>query len=132
MNLYLCLFICLLPFLAAFILFKSFSSVKFSTELIASVLALLAVLPITFLQFFVGGIFSKVKVTSANSAVFLFLRVLLFNGMIEEGLKMLIMLLIPRKNLSFGNFFVASMLCGLCFGCFESMIYFLQRLAKRK
>lgn len=128
MNLYFCLCICLLPFLAAFILFKHFSSITFSTELIASLLALLAVLPITFLQFFVGIFFANIQVTSANSAVFLFLRILLFNGMIEECLKMLIMLLIPRKNLSFEHFFIASLLCGLCFGCFESMIYFLQHL----
>ena len=128
MNLYICLAFCLLPFLSAFVLFKRFSSVKISTELIASLLALLAVLPITFLQFFAGGIFSKANVTSANSAVLLFLRVLLFNGIIEEGLKMAILLLIPRKALSFGNFFVASVLSGLCFGCFESVIYFLQHL----
>ena len=128
MNLYFCLCICLLPFLAAFILFKHFSSITFSTELIASLLALLAVLPITFLQFFVGIFFANIQVTSANSAVCLCVRILLFNGMIEECLKMLIMLLIPRKNLSFEHFFIASLLCGLCFGCFESMIYFLQHL----
>lgn len=128
MNLYFCLCICLLPFLVALVLFKHFSSITFSTELIASLLALLAVLPITFLQFFVGIAFANIKVTSANSAVFLFLRILLFNGIIEECLKMLIMFLIPRKKLSFENFFVASVLCGLCFGCFESIIYFLQYL----
>ena len=128
MNVYMCLALCCLPFVLCFVFFKMFSSVKISTELFAGLFGLLAVLPITFLQFLITGVVLKQSISSVSGILPLFLKTVFFNGLIEECVKMMCMLLIPRKKLTFSQFFMAALLCGLCLGCFESVVYFLQYL----
>ena len=128
MNVYMCLALCCLPFVLCFVCFKIFSSIKISTELFAGLFGLLAVLPITFLQFLITGVVLKQSISSVSGILPLFLKTVFFNGLIEECVKMMCMLLIPRKKLTFSQFFMAALLCGLCLGCFESVVYFLQYL----
>lgn len=126
MNVYIILSICFLPFLLYFFLFKLLFKSKFSVELIASLLGLAAVLPISFLQFILSDYLKS------NSAVNpgLFVRFMVFNGIIEEGLKALLLIFLPAKKIKFNAFFTATLLSGLCLGCFESMIYVLQYMQK--
>ncbi|MCI6983482.1 MAG: hypothetical protein MR917_04610, partial [Treponema porcinum] len=120
MNVYMCLALCCLPFVLCFVCFKIFSSIKISTELFAGLFGLLAVLPITFLQFLITGVVLKQSISSVSGILPLFFKTVFFNGLIEECVKMMCMLLIPRKKLTFSQFFMAALLCGLCLGCFES------------
>ncbi len=128
MNVYFAIAICFIPFFICFFLFKIFAKNKFSIELLASFLGLLAVLPITFMQFLLGEVIPSSQFASAGSLAKIFLEVLFFNGILEEVLKMFLLVFLPAKKVSLKEFFCASLLCGLSFGCFESVVYLLQSL----
>lgn len=127
MNVYLCLAVCCLPFVISFVCFRLFSEIRISTEIAASLAGLLAVLPITFIQFLISDVLFAGRLDSA-AVLPLFGKAMLLNGLIEESVKMLFLLFVPRKKISFNSFFLASLLCGLCLGCFETSVYFLQHL----
>lgn len=123
MNIYGSLAICFAPLVLALVLFRLFSVIRLPTGLAASLLGLLAVLPITAAQFLLPD------GRSADGGMLgLFLRPLLFNGFQEEMIKLLVILLIPAKKLSLRQFFAAALLLGICLGCFESSVYFLHSL----
>lgn len=128
MNIYICLFFCCIPFLLCFISFKLFSSIKVSTELFASLFGLLAVLPITFLQYILSDVISENNLFILEGVFPLFMKALIYCGLIEEIIKMLFIACVPKKKISFNNFFMAALLFGLCIGCFESVVYFLRNL----
>lgn len=127
MNVYFCLFLCILPFLACLIIFKKAFSVKISSLIISSILGLVCVLPITFLQFLIDF---ESSIIFSNLKPFLqtFLTCLIFFGFIEEILKTLLISFIPKKNVTFKQFFICSLIFGLCLACFESIVYFLNAL----
>lgn len=131
MNVYIALALCFLPLILCFVLFKVFSKIKFSTELIASLSALLCVLPLSFIQFLIVY-YSRNFNVSENQILPLFFKCLCFNGLVEEGVKLLFLLFVPRKNTKFSHYFIAAILFGLAFGCFESVIYFLTHLQSAK
>ena len=92
-------------------------------------LGLLAVLPGTFLQFYFTSLAPE-QLFSGNSGLSgVFLKFLLCNGLAEELIKTLLIAFIPRKNLNLRQFFLSSLIFGLCLGSFESMIYFLCHLS---
>ena len=102
---------------------------KFSTELFACLFGFLSVLPITFLQFYLMSLIPEQLFSGKTDLSGLFCKFLVYNGLIEELIKVLLIALIPHKKLNLRSFFAASLLCGLCLGSFESMIYFLQHLS---
>lgn len=129
MNVYFALILNFLPLLACLFSFKFFFKLKFSTELFAGLLGLLAVLPATFLQFYFTSLAPE-QLFSGNSGLSgIFLKFLLLNGLAEELIKTVLIAFIPRKNLDLRRFFLASLIFGLCLGSFESMIYFLCHLS---
>lgn len=130
MNVYLALFLNFLPFLICFFAFKFFLKIKFSTELFASLFGLVAVLPITFFQFYLLNLVPENMFESSSDLFGLFCKVLVLNGLLEEGIKTFFIAFVPAKKLELRSFFAVSLLCGLCLGSFESMIYFLQHLSK--
>ncbi len=133
MNIYFSLGLCFAPLFLCFIFFKIFSKINFLTELISCITAMFAVLFISFVQFLLS--YSIPKLTAADNTVLSWLLKPLFvNGLIEEGLKLLFLIMIPRKKTEFAHYFMASFLFGIAFGCFESAVYFLQylQLAKLK
>lgn len=124
MNIYAALALCFVPYVIIFLLIKIIGHIKISIGLLASLLGLIAVLPITFLQFYIAGIpFFKGDGWSSE-----LLKAVLFNGLIEESLKMIVLFLLPSQKTTLGKFFGCALLCGLSLGCFESAIYFLQHL----
>lgn len=132
MNVYLALLLNFLPFLLCFFAFKLFLKLSFLHELFVSALGLLVVLPITFMQFYLLSLAPENLFNNTSDLSGLFCKVLVFNGLLEEGIKALAIACIPGKKLSLKEFFASSLLLGLCLGCFESMIYFLQHLASAK
>ena len=124
MNLYALLGISFIPaalfFVLAVILNKE---VKIRYCLIACVLALLTVIPTSMIQFYVlslpiftGYTFASVMITA-----------ILFNGLIEEAMKMLFLCLIPQKKQILSTFFCCVILYGLTVGGFESVIYVIKK-----
>jgi hypothetical protein len=124
MNIYAALALCFVPYSIVFLLLKFPGKVKITAELLATFLGLFAVLPITFLQFYIRG-FTFFNRNTWSSEL---LKAIVFNGLIEEILKMLVMFLFPSKKTTIGKFFGCALLCGVSLGCFESSIYFLQQL----
>ena len=132
MNVYFALILNFIPFILCFFLFRFLFKMKFSTELFACLFGFLSVLPITFLQFYLMSLVPEQLFSGKTDLGGLFCKFLVYNGLVEELIKVLLIALIPHKKLNLRAFFVASLLCGLCLGSFESMIYFLQHLSEAK
>lgn len=127
MSVYFSIALCLAPFVLTFILYEVFSKIKVSTLLIASLVGFLAVLPISFIQFILVYCFPSIAQSDTN-LLSVFLKTLLYNALLEEGIKTIFLILIPRKKSTFAHFFMACLLMGLSLGCFESVVYFLRHL----
>lgn len=130
MNVYLVLALCFVPYVLMFVIAKFFCKVKISTCLIASLLGLLSVVPIVILQYIFADVFQVEQKIELGAFFTLFLSCLLYNGLVEEGIKMLCLFGISAKKLQLKEFFVATLLFGMILGCFESATYFLQHLQK--
>ena len=130
MNIFCALLLNFLPLIVCFFVFKYLAGVKFSVELLSALFGLLAVLPITFLQFYILTLIPDELYKSTTDMFGLFCKILVFNGLLEEGMKAIFISFIPHKTLDLKRFFWASVLCGLCLGCFESAVYFMQHLAR--
>ncbi len=127
MNVYIALSLCFIPLFLCAALFNFFSKIKFSTELVAMLAALVALLPATFVQFLLVYFFPKLAEPSTQLLP-LFLKTVFMNGIVEEGIKLVFLVFIPRKKTQFSHYFMAAILFGLAFGCFESAVYFLKHL----
>lgn len=95
----------------------------------AGLFGLLAVLPITFLQFYFSAFFQMTENASNHIRMLqLFFKALIFNGLVEELLKMIFIVLIPVKKLRLKKYFLAVLLFGLFLGTFESAVYLLHEI----
>ncbi|MBQ0051013.1 MAG: PrsW family intramembrane metalloprotease [Treponema sp.] len=124
MNVFALLGISFLPallfFVLAVILNKDF---KIRWGLFAGALGLLTVVPTSLIQYYVlslpifnGYTFASVMVTAV-----------IFNGLIEEAMKMLFMCPIPQKKQNLSAFFCCAILFGLFVGGFESVVYVVRK-----
>ena len=124
MNLYALLGISFIPallfFCLAIILNKN---LKLIHCVWAFILALFTVIPTSLIQFYVLSL--PIFNTSTFAAVMI--TAILFNGLIEESMKMLFMCLIPQKKQILSTFFCCVILYGLTIGGFESVIYIIKK-----
>ena len=124
MNLYALLGISFIPaalfFALAVILNKE---LKIRYCLLAALLALVTVIPTSLIQFYVLGLPIFTGYTFASVMI----TAILFNGLIEETMKMLFLCLIPQKKQVLGAFFCCVILYGLTVGGFESVIYIIRK-----
>jgi RsiW-degrading membrane proteinase PrsW (M82 family) len=129
MNIYTALGLCFLPSIICFVCFAFFARIKISSLLFAGLFGLLAVLPITFLQFYFSEFFQMVETASNHIKMLqLFFKALIFNGLVEELLKMIFIVLIPVKKLKLKKYFLTVLLFGLFLGTFESAVYLLREI----
>ena len=115
---------CFIPIIVAIIIISIKAKIKATHTLLACLFGLIAVLPISFLQFFIPGFehyFTSVVLYSLLKSFVLY-------GLIEEILKMVLLLPLPHKNYSVKNFLLLSFIMGLSLACFESLVYFLEHL----
>ena len=124
MNLYALLGICFVPtalfFALAVILNKN---LKITYCLWSCVLALLTVISTSLLQFYILAL----PIFTAYTFVSVMITAILFNGLIEESMKMLFLCLMPHKKQILATFFCCVILYGLTVGGFESVIYVVKR-----
>lgn len=123
MNVYLILLLIFLPFII-FLCGILIAKIRFLDVFFPILFMILALLPITVLQYFMAPLFSNENVKKYGLLILLFGALIDF-GFLEEGFKSLALFLVPSKNMKFSIFFIASMLAGLFLGCCESTIYFL-------
>lgn len=130
------IFFCFLPLMIFLIFTSSYIKLKLSKSFLTILLSLIAVLPISLIQFF----FLNANIFSTQTILVILLKSILIYGLIEEGLKFCILFLLPKNNLLSNKvdsneesplpFLFLSFLLGLTIGCFESVIYFFDNLAK--
>ena len=119
--------LCFVLYIIIFIIFTAATpKIKFGLALWATILGLIAVLPVAFTEY---AIFS-LPIFTATTFVSVIVTSLIFNGLIEESLKMITMLFLPHKKQKLSVFFCCCILCGLAFGSFESVVYMLVYLQK--
>ena len=110
--------LCFIPLAAVFLgialLAEGF---KIQYGLLSCALGLTAVFPIAVTQVVFQGFFDT------GTLVMLLVRALIFNGLIEESIKMLIFFLLPAKKMQLKNFFQCAVLGGLALACFETLLY---------
>ncbi|MBQ6029224.1 MAG: PrsW family intramembrane metalloprotease [Treponema sp.] len=112
---------CFVPFVTMFALFAilvpGFSVIK---GLVASLAGLLALIPITVAQFLIPGM----RLFGQSSAGGILLYSIVFLGLVEECFKALLLFIVGAKEEKLSCWFCYSLLAGMIFGCFESVIYF--------
>ncbi len=87
--------------------------------LVATLIGLFSLVPIVVVQYLV----LQVPVLTNNTLVEALLTVMVFNGLIEETVKMFAMVLLPHRKPGFPAFLAMAFVCGLALGCFETIIY---------
>lgn len=116
--------LCFLPLIIAIVICTTGFKVKITHQLLACLLGLVVVLPVSVIQYFLPGIpgLQNIPVLQA------FLKSVLIYGLVEELFKMLALLPLPKKNSTMLNFLLLSFVLGLALGCFESVVYYFDHL----
>lgn len=127
--------LCFLPLIIAILIFSATFKLKLFHQLIAVLLGLAAVLPISVIQYFMPAI------PGLNLSLVLraLLKSLLLYGLVEELFKTLVIFILPHKlydsdleNDASENgrlsFLLLAFVTGLSLGCFESVVYYFDHL----
>lgn len=124
MNLYALLGISFIPAILFLVLALILNkNLKIQYCIWAGILGLVTVVPTSFLQYYVLGL----PIFTASTFASVMITAILFNGLIEESMKMLFMCLIPQKKQILSTFFCCVILYGLTVGGFESVIYIVKK-----
>ena len=120
MNLFASIGICLVPLFVFCIIFLLYIK-KLSTLhlLFALLLGLIAIIPVTIVQYFI----MKLPIFTTENLLSVFVITFVFNGLIEESLKMTTEFFLPFKKMTLGSFVVCGFLIGCAFGTFENVVY---------
>ncbi len=120
--------LCFVPLILVIMIFTTGYKLKLTHQLIAVFLGLIAVLPISFIQFFLP----ELPGVGFSPILHALLKSLLLYGLIEELFKTLILIFLPHKSLSEGEesreFLQLAFVAGLALGCFESVVYYFDHL----
>ena len=123
MNVYAPIILCFVPFVTMFALFAILvPGISVAKEIIASIAGLLALIPIAIVQFAVPGM----RLFGQSKALSILLYSILFLGLVEETFKALLLFIVGGKEEKISCWFCYSLLAGIIFGSFESVIYFLR------
>ena len=118
------IFLCFLPMICGLLLFKLAFKMKLSHGLIACLLGLIVVLPISFIEYFLPSL----PQSMFSPVVYTLIKSILIYGFAEELLKMSSLFALPHKNYTVFQFLMISFLMGLSLGCFETAVYFFDHM----
>ena len=118
--------LCFLPLIVALVIFTFGFKLNFFHQIVAVLIGLLTVIPISFIQFFLPDIPFLLKFPLWNTLF----KSLVIYGFVEELIKMFMTVLLPHKKSSTLQFLFLAFLMGISLGCFESVVYFLDHLQK--
>ena len=116
--------LCFIPLIAAFLIFSLGFKQRISHLLIAILLGLAAVLPISIIQFFLPSL----NILTEQPILREILKSLFLYGLVEEALKCIFILPLPKKEKTPLEFLLLAFTMGLALGCFESIVYYLDHL----
>ncbi len=116
--------LCFIPLIAGLCIFAFALKSNVTHLLVAVLLGLAAVLPISVIQFFLPpiNILTNLPILRA------ILKSLLLYGLVEEILKSVFVLALPKKEKTALEFLLLAFTMGLALGCFESIVYYLDHL----
>lgn len=116
---------CFIPLVIAVLLFSLAFKLRLTSLLIAILLGLAAVLPISFIQFFLP----EIPGIGFSPVLHALIKSLLLYGLIEEALKAFTLIFLPHKKISSSKeFLLLAFTAGLALGCFESVVYYFDHL----
>ena len=116
--------LCFIPlFISLFVCIFAFK-IKTWHLIISVLMGLLAVVPISVIQFFLPD-FNILENMPILKAI---LKSLLLYGLVEEIFKCVFILPLPKKEKTAFEFLLISFVMGLALGCFESVVYYLDHL----
>ena len=118
--------LCFLPLIVALVIFTFGFKLNFFHQIVAVLIGLLTVIPISFIQFFLPDIPFLLQFPLWNTLF----KSLVIYGFVEELIKMLMTVLLPHKKSSTLQFLFLAFLMGISLGCFETVVYFLDHLQK--
>ena len=118
------LILCFIPLIISLLAFTFGFKLKLSFQLIACLFGLIAVLPISFIQFFIPEIPSL----ASYPILYTLIKSLVLYGFIEELIKMLLCIPLPHKELDECDFLFLAFMMGIALGCFESAVYYFDHL----
>ena len=124
MSIILPVILCFIPLIAGFLLFSLAFKANTGHLFIAVLLGLGAVLPISIIQFFLPSI----NILTDYPILRAILKSLLLYGLVEECLKCIFILPLPKKDKTPFEFLMLAFTMGLALGCFESIVYYLDHL----
>lgn len=116
--------LCFVPLIAAVVIFTACFKLRFTHQLIAMLLGLVSVLPISFIQYFLP----EIPELNLSPVLHALIKSVVLYGLVEELFKMLLILLLPHKQYDVRNFLFLAFVMGLSLGCFESVVYYLDHL----
>ena len=137
LEIFLPVLVCLLPALVLFFIELFVFKFKPLWLLFVCLMALLAILPVSLVQFGISYIpnfisflrnFIAIPEIDYNGLIISLIKSLVVYSLLEEANKCLFMSFIPKKDLALNKILMMGLLFGLVFGCFESVIYFLDHL----
>lgn len=124
MNLYAILGISFIPAVLVFVLSKILNpAFKIKYGILSFVLGLVTIFPASLIQFFL----LKLEIFSGTTFASVMITAILFNGLIEETCKLLLLCALPQKKQTLGAFFCCVMIYGLAAGGFESVVYVVRK-----
>ena len=118
--------LCFVPLVVAVLVFALSFKIKVGHQLIAVLLGLAAVLPISFIQYFLPNLPFLTGVPLVKTL----LKSLILYGLVEELIKMHLAIPLPHKEYSELDFLLLAFVMGLALGCFESVVYYFDHLQK--
>ncbi|OJF77272.1 MAG: hypothetical protein BKP49_02040 [Treponema sp. CETP13] len=120
MHLFISIALCFIPLIVIILIASLLIKELSKKSVFAGILAGFgAIIPISIAQYFLEPLNSFL----GNSLTSVFITALLFNGLIEEAIKMLFIFFIPGKNKRKSTFFAVALIAGCTFGCFEAVVY---------
>lgn len=114
------LFLCFFPIILAFFILKKLN-IKTSSLIIAFLLGLFSILPISIIQMLAD----KIPFVSTHPVIYQITKSIILIGFVEELCKMALQFFIPKKEITLFSFLMLSFMFGLTLGCFESAAYYL-------
>jgi len=122
MDLFIAIGICFVPALVlSAILLLTVKNLQVWHVLVSFAAGILAIVPIAVLQYVVF----KLPIFNTNTLGALLVTAFIFNGLIEETIKMAWICVLPGKKMSCGTFLAAAIIVGFACGTFEVVVYLL-------
>ena len=127
MNIFALFALSFLPLVVVFFLFVILvpGQKKVRYGILACILGLFAVVPTSLVQHFILNL----PIFTASTVVNLLVTAIIFNGLIEESVKMFFLSFLPFKKLNLSFYFCCALLAGMTLGSFESIIYVVKKIS---